>query len=353
MRLKRSCAIVVLLEHDRFVFHDFLGQKTFLANATALEIVRRLHAWTDLEGLFGLLPGYTRQSVVKSVRELIGLGVIIEEDSDAAAREEDFEQNWLWGPYAAAYHFGARGGDFLAQEDVDTALRQQAKFMPSPPLYQTNDHPQSDVVLPTRTEFPEPYRTLAARRTQRTLADRPIGLEALADCLLVSMAITGVIEFPGVGDLPLKMTPSGGGRNPFEAFVCARSVEGLAAGTYHYSAMQRTLGVVREGPPPPFPELLGGQKWTANGAAVIFLVAHFERPMWKYHHCAALGATLIEAGHIAQNIMLAATSHGLAANATGALSADRIEETLRLQGVTQSVAYGLVLGAPAKVDAAA
>jgi SagB-type dehydrogenase family enzyme len=348
MRIKRSGAIVVLLENDRFVFHDFLGQQTFLANTIALEIIRRLPVWTDLEGVLAFLTGYSRDSIVRAVRQLIELGAILEEGTPAAALDDDFTQRWLWGPLAGAYHFGARDGTFLAAEAADALLTAQAKYLPSPPLFTRNRDPASDVVLPMGAYESELFSTMARRRTQRFLLDAPIALEHLADCLLFSMAITGIIEDPQIADLPLKMTPSGGGRNPYESYVCARAVDGLEPGAYHYSGWDRTLGVVRAGPPPAFPDLLAGQAWTADAAAVIFLVANFERPMWKYHDPGAYRVTMIEAGHIAQNIMLVATKYGLAANPSGALTRSLVEETLGVGGVTQSVVYALVLGVPAE-----
>jgi SagB-type dehydrogenase family enzyme len=256
--------------------------------------------------------------------------------------------NWLWGPYTAAYHFGTRAAGYLLDDDVDQMLKQLVKFVPSPPLFQRNTDPAHDISLPVRKDLPEPFMTMSRRRTNRLLEDRPIDIAELADCLQFSMAITATIKDPEIVDLPLKMTPSGGGRNPFEAFVCVRNVKGLAPGTYHYSALQKSLGLVRADPPPEFPKLMGGQRWTRNGAAIIFLVANFERPMWKYHDPAAYRVTAIEAGHIAQNIMLVATHHGLVANATGAMTLDLIDETLKVGGVTQSVLYGLVLGTPGK-----
>ena len=37
------------------------------------------------------------------------------------------------------------------------------------------------------------------------------------------------------------MTPSGGARNPYEAYVYVRNVEQLAPGMYHYSAAENSL----------------------------------------------------------------------------------------------------------------
>jgi SagB-type dehydrogenase family enzyme len=346
MRIKRSNALVVLLENDQFVFHNFLVQQTFSANPTALEILRRLGVWTDLEALAGSLPAYSPQSIAASVDQLKELGAILVEDSEAADREDELQQTWLWGPFAAAFHFGTRSGDYLAADAADSLLVQQAKYLPSPPLFTRNARSSTDIVLPAPDTTSDLFQTMARRRTDRRLRDEPIAVEALADCLHVSMAITALIDDPEIADLPLKMTPSGGGRNPYEAYVCVRNIVGVAPGAYHYSGMERSLGLVGPGPPPPFPDMMAGQSWTSAAAAVIFLVANFDRAMWKYHQPAAYNATMIEAGHIAQNIMLAATGHGLVANPVGALSLDTVERVLGVSGPTQAVVYALVLGVP-------
>ena len=45
------------------------------------------------------------------------------------------------------------------------------------------------------------------------------------------------------------MTPSGGARNPYEAYVFARKVDGLEAGIYHYSALDHDLAKVSDARP--------------------------------------------------------------------------------------------------------
>jgi SagB-type dehydrogenase family enzyme len=336
-----------LLDDDRFVFHNYIRQKTFLANPTALEIVRKLHAWTDLEGLFEVLPDYSQGSVVKAISQLAALGAIVVEESEEAAQDAAFSKDWLWGPFAAAYHFSTRVGEFMTEEEGGERLRELVKVVPSPPLYKTHDEASGAIALPIRQNFGEPFQTMARRRTNRVLRDAPISVHQVAECLLFSMAITAVIEDEDIVDLPLKMTPSGGARNPYEAYVCARRVDGLDSGVYHYSAMQQSLQRTGAAVLPAFGDLLAGQHWASDAAALIFLVANFERPMWKYHDGTAYRVTAIEAGHIGQNIMLVATSHDLVANPTGAMDFQRVEETLGVGGPTQAVLYCLILGVPA------
>jgi len=347
MRIKRTSTIVLLLEFDQVIFHNFLTQTTVAASPVAIEIVSGLATWTDPQQVRDRLGAYSADSVDDAVRQLVDLDVLLIEGSDAARRDADYQRNWLWGPFAAAYHFSTQGGVFMTSEDALGVLSQVAKVSPSPPLYSKNPDGAGVIPTPRRPSYDEPFKTMALRRSNRIMIDQAIGLDVLSDCLLFSMAITAILEFPEVGDLPLKMTPSGGARNPYEAYVLARNVDGLAAGVYHYSAIDQTLGLSRTGAPPPFPTLLGRQAWSATAAAVVVLVANFDRPMWKYHDPAAYRATAIEAGHIAQNMLLVATKHGAVATPSALLSVADLEDLLGLDRLTQSPMYAVALGVPA------
>ncbi|MDQ2081756.1 hypothetical protein RA307_16345 [Xanthobacteraceae bacterium Astr-EGSB] len=76
------------------------------------------------------------------------------------------------------------------------------------------------------------------RRSFRGFSDQPVALGDLGDGLFAGLGITGCVRGSfDEGSLPLSMTPSGGGRNPYEAYVYVRRVGGLAPGTCHYSAL--------------------------------------------------------------------------------------------------------------------
>ena len=79
---------------------------------------------------------------------------------------------------------------------------------------------------------------------------------------------------------------------------------------------------------------------------LIVLVADLRRTMWKYHDPNAYRVVLIEAGHIGQNAMLAATRHGLSACPTAALSQKRIREALGLARITDAPIYAMTLAVP-------
>jgi SagB-type dehydrogenase family enzyme len=210
----------------------------------------------------------------------------------------------------------------------------------------TNERHQPIVKLQTCDVGRGFLSVMNRRRTNREFGAAPITLKQLGDCLFSGLGITGFIEtpIPGLGPLPLKMTPSGGARNPYEAYVVARNVSSLSPAIYHYSALEHTLGPVAASPEVSIGQILGDQLWADDAAALVLLVAHFDRVSWKYPHFSSYRVVLIEAGHIAQNMALTATSDDLAVAQTCAISDRLAEELLDLDPINQAAIYAVVIG---------
>jgi SagB-type dehydrogenase family enzyme len=210
------------------------------------------------------------------------------------------------------------------------------------------EHDAERLPLPPPSEDDPLLAAMRARRSYRGFApDLPVELDAIRDCLVAGLGIVGFFETatPGEGPLPLAMTPSGGARNPYEGYLLAARVSGLDPGVYHYAGIDNTLARIGAGAPPSFASLLGGQSWFEDAAALVVLVASFPRTMWKYPHPGALRVVFVEAGHIAQNMLLCATARGLAAAPTCAIADRLVEEACRLDRATQGAVYVIGLGA--------
>src|SRR4029079_19630742 len=143
-------------------------------------------------------------------------------------------------------------------------------------------------------------------------------------------------------------------RNPFEAYVVVRAVEGLSPGVYHYAGLDNSLAPVGPARVRPLSALVGNQAWFADAGAIVLLVANFDRCAWKYPHPTGFRVVLLEAGHVAQNLLLAATAHGLAAAPTCAISDQIAEELCGLDRIRQAAVHSVALGVrsphPSSVD---
>ncbi|HET8894208.1 MAG TPA: SagB/ThcOx family dehydrogenase [Gaiellaceae bacterium] len=157
-----------------------------------------------------------------------------------------------------------------------------------------------------------------------------LGIDALATMLLAGYGARAV--------------PSGGALYPLEVYVAARRVTGLPRGILHLDPERRVLEILVEGDladeldaAMPAPEVL------ADASAVIFVTAVFWRTRFKYG-LRGYRFALLEAGHVMQNVLLAATALGVTAFPLGGFYDAAVEELLGVDGIDESVLYGAVLG---------
>jgi SagB-type dehydrogenase family enzyme len=208
-----------------------------------------------------------------------------------------------------------------------------------PPRYKTN--PDAE-----RIELPDPAgfrglsveEALRARRSVRDYSDRPLSLEALSSLLQAAQGITE--PRPG-----FRAAPSAGALYPIELYPVVHDVSGLASGTYHYAVREHALEVVERG------DFRGRlvraglyQEFLGQANACLILSAVFQRTRWRYRE-RAYRYILLEAGHIGQNLYLAATSMGLGACAVGAFLDTQLNDLLGLDGTSEGVLYLVSVGA--------
>jgi SagB-type dehydrogenase family enzyme len=325
---------------------NFMAQSSFACGPLSVDILARAADWTPAASLLDSYPPALRPVVDAELRRLVdGQGIVV---AGTRAADDDirYEQTWAWTESAGFYHFSLKRAQFLPTAMINPWLEYRTRHTPAPPLAHTNARFGAAIPLDRPETDEGVLAVMSKRRSERTFSDEPLSLKVLSDCLYAGLGVVGFFDMPieGHDPLPLTMTPSGGGRNPYEAYVDVLRVDGLRPGIYHYSALEHSLAPAGMAAPPPPRELLGGQEWTDGAAAVIFLVAHFGRTMWKYPHPSAYRVVLIEAGHIGQNIALAAAAHDAVAIPVAALN-DALDSTvLGVDFVSDSVVCGLVLG---------
>ncbi len=86
-----------------------------------------------------------------------------------------------------------------------------------------------------------------------------------------------------------------------------------------------------------------GQEFLGECGAVLFLAQIAQRMRPKYQD-RSYRYGLLEAGHIGENVYLAAVSLGLGACGVGAFMDDQINEMLGVDGVEEAAVYMLAIG---------
>jgi SagB-type dehydrogenase family enzyme len=200
--------------------------------------------------------------------------------------------------------------------------------LPPPELPQT---PLADAIL--------------ARRSVRSFGPGAVTLVHVATLLHAAYGVTHTLDRPdGTPAAPLRSVPSGGALYPLEVYLLASRVDGLEPGLYHFDPLRRVLEVMRVEDPQPelleistYPEIVGGS------AVTWFVTLVAWRTRFKYGPRGYRFA-LLEAGHLAQNLLLTATALGLAAVPLGGFYDGRADAYLGVDGVHEATIYTLTAG---------
>jgi SagB-type dehydrogenase family enzyme len=347
MQVKTAKTLVTFPQDQAIIAYNFLNKEAVSCEVEDIYWLSIAPEWVDTESIVENHSQFTPESVREKIQSLVDGGVMLELNTEAAKMEEEYRKSWELGPAAAMFHFTLLDNEFMPLSASTEKQIARAAVDPSPPLFK---HITSDAIIlpkPSEARASDLLATMQKRRTRREVCNKKITLEELSHGLYAGLGITGFVQTEACL-LPLKMTPSGGARNPFEAYVWARNVENLATGIYHYSALEHALEKISETPNELPSSYLAGQDWADAMPAIIFLAADLRRTSWKYSDPNAYRVILIEAGHIAQNIMLSCTSHDLTACPTAALCHSKISNLLQLKEITQTPIYALTIGHPAE-----
>ncbi len=207
------------------------------------------------------------------------------------------------------------------------------------------------VALPPPSRFPDLGLDLGAaimaRHTPRRLTPGTMTLETLAALLFHAYGINRSNEGTGI-PRPFRTVPSGGGLFPLELYVHTPGhVEGLGAGLFHYNPEENCLRhIVETDLTDAFAACLYQPEIVQGASAVIFQTALFRRNTFKYGD-RGYRFTLMETGHVAQNLNLVATALGLGVWNVGGFQDRRIDRLLGIDGVNHSCLYLQAIGTEA------
>jgi SagB-type dehydrogenase family enzyme len=251
---------------------------------------------------------------------------------------------------AEAYHEASKVSPTQIGRQIEGARRLEASDhlqLSSLRAVKRRGCPVAPLPPPRRPELPL-WDAIGRRRSQRAFADAPLAGDELSALFHAGYGVTGVLESPtGVHALPLRAVPSGGALYPLELYGAALRVDDLHPGLYHFDPLRPGLESLRVGLRPA--ELAGLSTYPeiVSGCGVLFLVAAiFGRMRFKYG-LRGYRFALLEAGHVGQNLVLAATALGLASVPLGGFYDRPTDEFLGLDGVNESTLYMVAVGRPA------
>lgn len=213
--------------------------------------------------------------------------------------------------------------------DFDWARKPEPyKRYPDAPKVQL-DPPQTDDGTPL-------WRVLRRRRSVRHFKDEPITKSELSQLLWAAQGITA--------PWGARTAPSAGALYPVETYVVVNSVTDVELGVYHYAVDRHELDQLQAGDFRLSVAQAALDQEMAYRANVVFIwTAVFERSRWKYKQ-RAYRYIYLDAGHIAQNVALAAVALEFGSCQIAALYDDEVNALIGVEGVEESVVYMTVVG---------
>lgn len=189
---------------------------------------------------------------------------------------------------------------------------------------------------------------IAARRSTREFTDAPLSLETLSYLLWATQGVTAVQrDDNGAIVQRFRAAPSGGARYPLETYLAIRSVTGLAPGLYRYRPDEHELLLLREDADlsRTLMSACYGTASVGSAAAVFIWAAVPARTEWKYTYLAHRMIAM-EAGHVCENLYLAAQSCGTGVCALLSYDQPRLDELLGVDGNEEFGLYVACVGQP-------
>jgi SagB-type dehydrogenase family enzyme len=216
--------------------------------------------------------------------------------------------------------------------------------IPAPALEWPLPPGQALVALPAPhlARAPEAIQSLLAqRRTHRAYAPDPLSQEDLSFLLWSTQGV----QKHTPGERTLRTVPSAGARHAFETLLLVNNVAGLAPALYRYVATQHALTLFANAEQT-MDDLRDGfrnMNLVTLSAVVFIWVCVLERMTWRFGE-RGWRYVLLDAGHVCQNLYLAAEACGCGACAIGAFNDADINTALGLDGATQFVIYAASAG---------
>jgi len=203
----------------------------------------------------------------------------------------------------------------------------------------THDHrPGLDLPSPPlpRTRLRD---VLDARRSDPPRERRPLSLDDVGTLLAAAYRARHHDDTAP----PRRPVPSGGALYPLELYVLPLAVSGVGRAAFHYQPFRHRLVALRPVREEEVAATLVDPSLAARSSLVVVITAMFWRSRFKYG-LRGYRFALLEAGHVVQNVVLAATALRLPALPLGGWYDRRVDGLVGADGVDEAAVYVVLVG---------
>lgn len=221
----------------------------------------------------------------------------------------------------------------------------QMRGIPQPQLELDCDNAVAVIDLPDYRDCNVKPLTITGaidkRRSIRSFSDRELALQELSYLLWCTQGVREVMPRSAT----FRTVPSAGARHAFETYLLVNRVEGLRQGLYRFIAIGHRLADLNA-PSGIADEIVKGclgQNSVGNSAVTFLWAAVKERMCWRYGE-RGYRYLLLDAGHVCQNLYLAAVAIDCGVCAIGAYDDEAVNRSLGLDGEEHFIIYSAAVG---------
>ncbi len=190
-----------------------------------------------------------------------------------------------------------------------------------------------------QTQPSDIWETFKKRRSERNFKSSPLETDQFYGLIFASQGVT-----QKHGDYLLRTAPSAGALYPFETYIMVNRVEGIDTGIYYLNIYKNHLMQLSD---KNLSRQLSSscldQTMVAESAAVFIWTAVPGKSQWKYNE-RAYRYIYLDAGHVCQNLSLAATALELGCCSIGAFFDDEVNRIIGVDGIKETAIYLAVIG---------
>jgi len=221
----------------------------------------------------------------------------------------------------------------------------QMRGVPPPQVELGRKNDKAPVQLPdpgsVRTGGVSVKEAIERRVSVRTYSQKTLSLPELSYLLWCTQGIKEIVH----GYVTLRTVPSAGARHAFETYLLVNRIDGLKPGLYRYLAVGHALEPLHLDihAADSITEACFGQDFVKGSAATFIWAAVPYRMKWRYGE-RGYRYLYLDAGHVCQNLYLAAESIDCGVCAIGAFSDDDMNNLIGIDGIDQFVIYLATVG---------
>lgn len=227
------------------------------------------------------------------------------------------------------------------REHINYETTEQNRGVPMPPFQKPLEGDFPLIALPAwQDQVGEKEGVLssliAARKSVRRFAKQPLTQVELSYLLWATQGIRKLRPRGGMW----RNVPSAGNRHTFETYLAVREVADLEKGVYLYRPLEHALVYLYspENQEESLTDACRGQPFAGTAPVTFIWTTIPNRMEWRYD-IASAKVIAIDAGHVCQNLYLAAESISCGTCAIAAYNQRLIDEFVKVDGTDEFVVY--------------